>query len=334
MEEIIEEMTLEEKVGQLFMSTFESDSVNGEIITLITFYHIGGVLLKLPSKIKRNKIAHMNRYLQYYATNKRPLFIASNQRDVEMDKIEKPYSFLAEDSLYKINNRHYTKQLAEVIAAEYRAIGINTIIYPELTISSHNLKEIRNEVDTVANHGVATVQGIAKSGVISCVTGFPSFDAVDIMINPDGRTSNVFPFYKVINHGLVALKISEPTKSFIHYIRNTLQYNHLIIYELEDNFTSVQEICHDIVHAIHSGVDYIILPYTYKQQLSILNAIIELGKKGEIDVERINEALKRIYKIKEQYQLNDLSFMDGRKLSELYVTSVKESVNEKLTSLT
>src|SRR5690625_4684906 len=138
MEEIIEEMTLEEKVGQLFMSTFESGSVNGEIITLITFYHIGGVLLKLPSKIKRNKIAHMNRYLKYYATNKRPLFIASNQRDVEMDKIEKPYSFLAEDSLYKINNRHYTKQLAEVIAAEYRAIGINTIIYPELTISSHN----------------------------------------------------------------------------------------------------------------------------------------------------------------------------------------------------
>src|SRR5690625_1878451 len=103
MERIIEEMSLEEKLGQLFMSTYETDFLTGEMINLITMYHIGGVLLADPNLNNRKKLTQLNKYLQYYATNNKPLIIASKQSAAnnEDDLAVMP----REQTLHEIDNR-------------------------------------------------------------------------------------------------------------------------------------------------------------------------------------------------------------------------------------
>lgn len=329
----IEHMEFEEKIGQLIMPAIESDSVDGELISLIAFYHIGGVLLELPQKISAKQLGLMNRYLQYYSTNQRPLFIATNQPALTLDTIEGPYTMPVEDKLYEMNNRLYTRRLAELVAYGYRKLGINMMFYPNLTVHSETKKAIREESKLVYQHGLAALQGISAGHVVPCVNGFPSLHTINHEINASQYASKLYPFYELMKHHLRAIKLIDSDTATIHFLREELGFKQLIIYELEDNALSVEHTVNKIIEALNAGIDFVILPYPYEKQLAILNELISLGKKGHINESRLNQSLEKVYALKEAFQLHDLTKQTGLEKHPHYVRFMKETINQKLSML-
>ena len=320
-------MSLEEKLGQLFMATHNDDVANGEIITLIKHYHISGVFLDLDDLKNREKISAMNRYLQFYASNQKPLFIATDQTvDITTD-VEELVSMPEEVTLHQLNNRLYTKELAEVIGQEFREMGINSFYYPNLYVDNH--LNLRNEVNPVARHGEAIVQGMKQSEVISFVTGFPSDLEIDNSINPDSRKSNLYPFYGVFQRGADVISIAEISERIIYeQIRTRLKFENVIVYELTDRFTTTSDISQHIIDAINNGANMIMLPFSYDKQIQILNKVIELAKLGEVDSRAINESLTKLFELKEKYNLNELG-LPRRPLTDHQIANVKGKIVKK-----
>lgn len=327
----IDKMSLEEKLGQLFMPTYSNETVDGNIITLIKQYHIGGIFLTLNSIYKRKRIATMNRNLQYYATNGKPLFIASNLTNDELNDVSDLTTMPSEEIMHRLNNRLYTKQLAEVVGQELRDIGINSYAYPNLNLKASG--NTRNEVGPLANHGTATVEGLDQSSVISFVTGFPAEDEIDSAIEVDRRKSNLYPFYEVIQKGADLITITDPSERLIReQIRTNLNFDNIIAYECPEDVRSTDYIKNHIVDAINNGVNLIILPFTFEEQVTILNKIIEALKLGDISTEAIDDSVEKLFSLKGKYNLNELG-ETRRPLTKHQIKSVKEKVVKQYTHL-
>src|SRR5690625_1386862 len=122
----LESFTLEEKVGQLFMVGFNGLEPNGDIINLITKYHVGGICyfsrnLKTPKQVHK-----LSTELQSYANIKTPLFLSIDQEGGMINRITEGITVSPNNmALGAINNRLYTKQIAEIVARELGAMGIN-----------------------------------------------------------------------------------------------------------------------------------------------------------------------------------------------------------------
>lgn len=324
MQKLLEEMTLEEKIGQIMMTAFDRDSVNGDIVTLIEHYYIGGVLLQLDERTNSKKLATLNEYLQYFSSNKRPLFIAN---ELEVDEFTSDASIPAmptEEFFHTLNNRLYTKQLSEVIGQELRDVGINTVMYPNLHVD--NVGDLRNKVDSHAYHGEAAIQGLRQSNVVSFVTGFPSLDEIDSFMEPDRRKSNLYPFYEVVQKGVDVLTVAETSEYVINkQIRELLQYENVIAHRLSDDFTSIENEAEQIIHAINSGINLLILPFAFNEQVHLLNRVVELAKLGEVNVDALEESLAKLFLLKEKYNMNAMKPL-GRPLTRHQITNVKEKV--------
>lgn len=324
MQKIIEEMTWEEKVGQIMMVLFNHDSVNGDIITLIKHHYIGGVLLQLDEHTKAKKVASLNTYLQYFASNKRPLFIASEWETDEFSADTSLPAMPAEQFFHTLNNRLYTKQLSEVIGQELRDVGINSVMYPNLHVN--NIGDLRNEVDSHAYHGIATIKGLQQSNVVSFVNGLPTADEIDLFVEPDRRKSNLYPFHEVIQNGVDVLTVSENSAQIINeHVRKYLQYDNVIAYRLASELTSVDYEAEQIIRAINNGINLFIVPFAFNEQVRVLNRVVELAKLGEVDKTALDKSLTKIFLLKEKYNMNEMK-PAKRRLTPHQVKNIKEKI--------
>lgn len=326
----IHEMTNKEKLGQLLMPTYGRTTMHGEAMTLIDQFKVGGVLLTNLDMQQGKKLAKLNRNLQYYATNQKPLFIM-NRQTVEDLQHPQDLSFMPKEKImYELHNRLYTEQLAEVIGQEMHEIGINTYAYPNLHMPIH--EHIRQEVDQVAHHGIAAMNGFEKSGVISFVKGFPAEAEIDASTEVNRKNSNLYPFYEIVQKGAHVLVVTEASSFIIQqYIRERLHFTGLIAYEVAAENSSAEQISHQIVQAINNGVQLLILPFAYEQQVAILNHLFEAMTQGAIHEDAIHHAAAAILSLKEKFQLQTLTH-PGRPLTEHFIKSVKEKVIHRIAS--
>lgn len=320
-------MTIEEKLGQMFMPSYEATSVTGDIVTLITQYHIGGIFLTGDHVKNKRQIKSMNRNLQYYASNENPLLIASGKKLEQLvDLID--YTFMpSELDMQRVNNRLYTKQLAEVVGQELRDSGINAYTYPNLT--SDLSEDPRNEVGQIAPHAVAAVEGLQQSNVLSFVTGFPAAVDINPAINVDRKKSTLYPFHELIRKGADFLTVTENSTYIIdEQIRTRLQFDGVIAYEVPADFSSVAQISEQIVKAVSAGANMIILPFSFERQIKILNKVIEIVKATDAYVEAINDSVEKIFSIKDAYDLQTIG-KTTRPLTRHHIKSVKEKIIKK-----
>lgn len=326
----LEKMSLEQKLGQLFIADYNKDVITGDVITLIKQYHVGGIRLALDNFSNRKKIAKMNRNLQYFASREYPLFITGREVLDELSDAENLTAMPKEKMLHTIDNRLYSKQLAEVIGQEYREIGLNALEYPHVEID--NTGDLRDVVDPVAHHSIAVVEGFKKSDVLSFISGFPLAHEIDSFIGADRRKSNLYPFYEVVKKGADVLMIEDPSKQLIHeFIRENLQFDQVLAYEVSDVMPISDLLAEDIITAINNGVNLIVLPYSFEEQIVLLNQIIENAKEGAIDELVLNDSLARIFALKEKYQLAELG-PTRRPLTAHQINSVKEKIVDKYAS--
>lgn len=191
--EYYDKMTVEERVGQLFVvnleqldkrkgNYYEFRKATGAMKNSIIKYNVGGVILFSRNMRDRQQVIKMNETLQSSAST--PLFICVDEEGGDVARIaSKPEmgttSFPSAEEVGKSKDDQYTYEMAKTIGTEIGELGFNVDFAPVADVKTSELNaEIGNrsfgdDPEKVSEHVNAFVQGLNKVNVCATLKHFP-----------------------------------------------------------------------------------------------------------------------------------------------------------------
>lgn len=313
------------------MVKWDKNYFSGEVMQLITAYHVTGLLLHKGAWTKEQSLAKFTRYSQYYARIENPLLIATAFSEKENKRLSQMTPLPSQKDLRKVNNRLYTRQIAEVAAEEHRKLGINVLIGPSLHLDDEDEQSFGMNIDEAYKHGVAMIQGFKKGNVACAITGITK--QKDPLQRVDSKKSELYPFYIAVQENAPLIHIHDLDDNLIRQtILEDLQFNGVIAFEVASEQKSAEDVASKIVEAIASGVHLIILKDDYKQQVAILNKVIEKVKKGEVSKEKLLHAVEKINELKKNYAISNIEECDYLTLQTRHAIKLANKIATSLAS--
>ena len=333
-EEQLERMTLDEKIGQMMIVFYHSTSMDSTLKSSLEEVKPGGFILFADNISDYENTLKLIKDIK--STAKIPMFMSI---DEEGGNVQRLY-YLKNDSITdvpymvdvgKTNDLELTKNVGKVLAEELRVFGINMDFAPVIDVYSNpdntviGKRAFGSDKELVAKHGMALASGLEENGVIPVYKHFPGHGntAVDshISLPVVDKTKeelldlDLYPFKEVIKTGAKIIMIghlavpsitgdntpaSLSKKLITDFLKEELGYDGLVITDALNmgaltNYYSSDEICGK---AVEAGVDILLMPTASRKCLaSVKNAIA----KGTIDEERIDESVRKILKLKYEY---------------------------------
>lgn len=185
-EHLLRRMTLEEKIGQLFMvaaysnsedATKENQSLHPieHVEQLIRNFHVGGVLLK-----GRWEPLRQVHYVDYFQSlSSIPLFIAQDCEWGLAMRHANGQSFPKNITLGAVQDLSLIQELGKEMGRQCRLVGINWNFAPVVDVNSEprnpviGKRSFGDDPHQVAERGAAFMQGLQEMGVISSAKHFP-----------------------------------------------------------------------------------------------------------------------------------------------------------------
>lgn len=316
-------MTLEEKVGQLFILGFWGKEPDYYITKMIKERYIGGVILLGYNIDSEQQLKELTDDLQ--GMSKTPLFISVDQEGGEVARIwfEDTYNI----SQYDIEDESQAYDIGKSRGEQLKDLGINMNFSPVLDHVTNEqsflfTRAFRGEKESVARLAVSMINGYQDAGIVSSVKHFPghsnesldSHSALDMVnIQKEELGDYIYPFKQALSvsqavmlgHILFPNIDSESPASVSKYfvndlLREELEYDGLIIADdmqmksIYDMY-SVREAA---VKAILVGNDILVYTGDPQEQAEAYNAVLEAVEDGVIKEEDINERVLRILNVK------------------------------------
>ncbi len=217
--EMINRMTLEEKIGQMMMVGF---SEKGDIEELIENYYVGNVILfERNVKYQREEgvradderiapaVAELCNELQGFASNtkqKIPLLIAVDQEGGNTIVIEKGVTLFPSNMVIgATRSEEYAFQAGRITGEELRAMGIHMNLAPVVDINQNirddiiGVRSYGGDSELVSKLGVQYVNGLHEGGVLSVAKHFPGHG--DSSVDPHFTLPKVLYSYEVLKKG-------------------------------------------------------------------------------------------------------------------------------------
>lgn len=190
--EILNKMTVEEKVGQLLMVHFIGEEANEEASHLIKKIHVGAFIyytwangLNSPKQV-----ANLSSGLQQLAQqtpNKIPLIIAVDQEGGRICRLKEGFTPLPDNRTIAFTGiPAIAEKYAYTTALELRAVGINMNLAPVVDINSNpeNLlmtsRSYGSDAESVVAYAKCTLDGFYNGGLLSCLKHYPGHGNVNV----------------------------------------------------------------------------------------------------------------------------------------------------------
>lgn len=189
----LENMTLEEKVGQIFMVNLEQlDESKGKYYEFRKYtknmrqavekYHVGGVILFSRNIAKRKQTLKLTEKL--LNADRTPLFIAVDEEGGGVARIAsnpkmKTTAFPPAEEIGKTQDDEYTYEMGKTIGSDIRKLGFNVDFAPVADVKTDELNsEIGNrsfgsDPQKVSEYVSAFIQGLDVSGISGTIKHFP-----------------------------------------------------------------------------------------------------------------------------------------------------------------
>ena len=189
----LEEMTLEEKVGQLFIvnleqldhrkgNYYEFRKANKKMKEALERYHVGGVILFSRNINKPKQITKLTTDLQ--EASKIPLFITVDEEGGDVARIAsnpkmKTTVFPSAEEIGKTQNSEYVYDMGKTIGTEIGNYGFNVNFAPVADVRTSELNEeignrsFGDDPENVSEFVSAFVQGLGKVNICSTLKHFP-----------------------------------------------------------------------------------------------------------------------------------------------------------------
>lgn len=335
----IEQMTIEEKIGQMVIVGVEGDTFNSNIGKMIKDYHVGGFIFMGKSIKNTSQLLKLiNNIKAANSNNKIPLFLSLDQEGGRVDRMPGEFSRYPDNkSIGKINNEKLSYNIGDAIAHEIKSFGFNMDFAPVLDINSNPQNPVIGDrafgtsPEIVSSLGVETMKGIQDADVISVVKHFPGHGDTSVdshvglpKVNKDLKELNNFeiiPFREAIKNnadGIMIAHILLPkidskypaslSKAVINDIlRQQLGFKGIVITDdmtmgaISKNY----RIGDAAIKSINAGSDIILIAHDYNKGIDVITSLIKAINSGSIKMSRIDESLYRILQLKGKYHLED-----------------------------
>lgn len=189
-EEQLKNMTLEEKIGQMFIVGFKGKgdseqalTVNEQAKTLIEDYHVGGVIYFDRNVKSPNQVATLSNDLQKLALSserKIPLFITVDQEGGKVARFKEGFTaFPGNMVLGATQNKDLAYQTGKQMGKELRAVGVNLNMAPVLDVNNNpenpviGVRSFSEDPGLTAELGAELIRGFHDSGIYTIAKHFP-----------------------------------------------------------------------------------------------------------------------------------------------------------------
>lgn len=353
---VFKSLTLEEKIGQLFMVAVHKTGNYNQTDNLIKKYNIGGVIY---FKNHPTKIAELTNRFQ--SISKIPIMTAIDGEwglAMRLDSVE---SFPQQLMLGAIQDNRLIYEMGKEIAHQCQTIGININFAPVVDINNNPMNPIigvrsfGEDKRNVTQKAYYYALGMQDNNVLAVAKHFPghgdtdtdSHKALPVITASADRldTLELFPFKQLINNGIGGVMIAH---LYVPALDNTKKLpsslspkiiNDLLIKEMNfkglvftdalgmQGVAKYHKTGEVEIKALKAGVDVLLMS---KDVPKAFQKIIEAVKKGEIDEKIIDQKVLKILRAKYWLKLNKFKPIDTKNIYEKLNTPQSLLVNRKL----
>ena len=331
----IAEMSLENKVAGLFMITPESLTGVDMVIQAgdttkqkLSEYPVGGLIYfskNIKSADQLKEMLDTTRNTMIY-----PVFLAVDEEGGSVSRVAG--AGLAENvgDMSEIGSTcdpEKAKEVGTTIGTYLSQSGFNVDFAPVADVVSAENAVIGNrsfgsDPNVVGTRVAAEVQGLQDSGVSACLKHFPGIGDTTTDTHDEKTVSektledmqqNDFPAFQagidagadfvMVSHMSLPNVVGDDTPCSLSgavisdLLRNQLGYNGIVITDaldmsaITDSYSSAEA----AVKAIEAGADMLLMPENFEEAYQ---GVLDAVQNGTISEDRINESLKRIYRVK------------------------------------
>lgn len=177
----INSLSLEEKIGQMFLVAYEENIITEELKMLIQKYKIGGIILYRKKFIKyQDLVKFINEIKELNKNNPLPLFISIDQEGGRVNRLPKEINNLKSPfDLAKSDNINTIKNATYITSKILRETGYNMNFAPVLDIKNFDeTHSIGNrcygeDVNDVSKFGICAMKVFQANNIIPVVKHFP-----------------------------------------------------------------------------------------------------------------------------------------------------------------
>lgn len=218
----LKSMTLDQKIGQLFMVAAYSnldDKHVAEIERLIHDYHIGGLIFMQDQPIKQ---AWLCNYFQSIAST--PLMIGIDGEWGLAMRLKNTCHFPYALTMGALRNDSLVYEVGEAIGKQCKRLGIHINFAPDIDINANpdnpiiGFRSFGENKETVSKLGLAYSNGLLSQNVLSCAKHFPGHGDVSTdshlglptlpKTQSELDSSELFPFNTLIASGVPSVMVA------------------------------------------------------------------------------------------------------------------------------
>lgn len=227
--QLVSEMTLEEKIGQMLMPDFRNwkkkgessakglTEMNDEIAGIIRKYHLGGVILFAENVTGTEQTVRLTDGLQK-ASRGVPLFITIDQEGGIVTRLESGTNLPGNMSIGATKRAQNAYRSGNIIGKELAALGINVNFSPVLDVNNNpanpviGVRSYSSKPELTARFGIQAMKGLQNEHIIATAKHFPGHGdtAVDShyglpLVPHDAerlKSVELYPFQKAIDAGI------------------------------------------------------------------------------------------------------------------------------------
>ncbi len=319
----LSEMPIEDKVAGLFMITPEQLTGVEAIIKAGTATQdallsraVGGVVYSSKNAKDSSQLTEM--LTTTASMSKYPLFIATSEIGGGNSQIANALSLdlpASPSELAKSGKSEDAYNAASTVADYMNKFGFNLNLGINANLSDNEFS-FGTDADVVSDMVSQTVSGLQSFGVSACLQYFPQMS--DNGSSLEDMESALSPFRAGIEAGASMIMVCTAPSSGItgndtpsclssaviqDVLRNSLGYDGIIITDALADIEGVSS-ADSAVAALNAGADMLFCPGDFEEAY---NGVLSAVQNGVLTEERINESLRRIFRVKYAERVADIS---------------------------
>ncbi|MDW0111105.1 beta-N-acetylhexosaminidase [Sporosarcina aquimarina] len=340
-EQMLSKMTLDEKLGQLFIAGIDGTDINEASKQLIEQHKIGGVIFYANNVDTPDQtVQFVNSLKAANQGNPLPLFTSIDQEGGRVARLPKQVAKIPTGAaIGKTNDPDYAFNIGTALGKQLQQFGFNMDFAPVLDVNSNPNNPVIGDrsysadPDVVSQLTIQTMKGIEKQHVIPVVKHFPG--------HGDTSVDSHLELPKV-NKTLQQLEQLEliPFKSAIEADADVIMVAHILLPQLDETYpasmsepiitsllrkqlgykgvimtddmtmkaiTNHYGLADAAVHSIKAGSDVVLIAHDPAKTVAAIDALKAAVASNEITEQRIDESVLRIIQLKQKYRLEDKS---------------------------
>lgn len=333
---LIDQMTLEQKVGQLLLLGFGGTEMDAAIGAFLEEMEPGGVALFTRNITGPEQTMKLVQGIRSHdvVVGGRPLvpFIAVDQEGGTVVRLKSQAAVLPSAmALGAVDDVELAREVGRTLGADLVAWGFNMNLAPVLDVNSNpknpviGIRSFGGDARRVAEIGVAYAQGLGEAGVIAVAKHFPGHGDTDVdshyglpILHHDRERLfdvELRPFARAFAEGLPAIMTAHIVlpliaegddvpatvshKVLTGLLREELAYDGLVITDgLEMQGIVDRGVGEAAVEAVVAGADMVMVLWSADKKREVRQALLDAARSGRLPADRVDQAVRRVLEAK------------------------------------